>query len=81
MLVHYFIKVVIPTVFACLVAALGWFAFEYQGAIIGGVSAFIIAIVWSFYSWFTGHRARLLSNIRASRRFNLRKGLRLHNQL
>ena len=81
MLVHYFIKVVIPTVFACLVAALGWFAFEYQGAIIGGISAFVIAIVWSFYSWFTGNRANLLSAIRASRRFNLRKSLRLHNQL
>lgn len=81
MLVHYFIKVVIPTVFACFVAALGWFAFEYQGAIIGGVSAFVIAMVWSFYSWFTGNRANLLNAIRASRRFSLRKGLRLQNQL
>lgn len=80
MLVQYFIKVVIPTVFACFVAALGWFAFEYRGAVIGGVAAFVIAIVWSFYSWFTGHRARLLGIIRASRRFNLRKGLRLQSQ-
>ncbi len=81
MLVQYFIKVVIPTVFACYVAALGWFAFAYEGAVIGGVSAFVIAMAWSFYSWFTGNRANLLSAIRASRRFNLRKSLRLHNQL
>lgn len=81
MLSHYFIKLVIPAVFACFVAALGWFAFEYQGAVIGGVSAFVSAILWSFFSWFTGHRANLLNAIRASRRFNLRKGLRLQNQL
>ena len=80
MLVHYFIKFVIPTVFAAFVAAIGWFAFEYQGAVIGGVSAFVIAIIWSFYSWFTGHRAKLLSNIRSSRRFTFRKNLRLQVQ-
>jgi hypothetical protein len=80
MLAHYFIKVVIPTVFASFVAALGWFAFAYEGAVIGGVSAFVIAIVWSFYSWFTGHRANLLSRIRASRKFTLRKRLQLSTQ-
>lgn len=79
MLAHYFIKVVIPTVFATFVAAFGWFAFEYQGAVLGGVSAFVLAIVWSFYSSFTGHRANLLNRIRASRRFTFRKSLRLQN--
>lgn len=80
MLVPYFIKIVIPTVFACFVAVLGWFAFEYQGAVIGGVTAFVIAILWSFYSWFTGHRADLLSRIRSSRKFNSRKRLQLISQ-
>ena len=80
MLVHYFIKVVIQTVFASFVAAFGWFAFAYEGAVIGGVSAFVLAVVWSFYSWFTGHRAELLGRIRASRKFKFRKRLQLANQ-
>lgn len=75
MLVHYFIKAVIPAVFAAFVAAFGWFAFAYEGAVIGGVSAYVIALVWSFYSWFTGRRADLLGRIRASRKFALRKRL------
>lgn len=77
MLVHYFIKAVIPAVFAAFVAAFGWFAFAYEGAVIGGVSAYVIAIIWSFYSLFTGQRANLLSRIRASRKFTLRKRLQL----
>ena len=75
MLAHYFIKAVIPAVFAVFVAAFGWFAFAYEGAVIGGLSAYVIALVWSFYSWFTGRRANLLSRIRASRKFTLRKRL------
>lgn len=51
MVVEYFIKIVIPVVFASFVAVIGWFAGEKLGAMIAGGTSLAVAIGWTSYSW------------------------------
>jgi hypothetical protein len=61
MLIKYFIKIVIPLVFASLVAAFGWFANETTGAVIAGISGLVISVSWTCYSWMTASKALVVS--------------------
>ncbi|MCB5191653.1 hypothetical protein LG198_13020 [Methylobacillus arboreus] len=51
MVVEYFIKIVIPVVFASFVAMIGWFVGEKQGAMVAGGVSLAVSIGWTSYSW------------------------------
>jgi hypothetical protein len=68
MLIKYFIKIVIPLVFASLVAAFGWFANETTGAVIAGISGLALSASWTCYSWMTASKALAVSKPSARRR-------------
>ncbi|ABE49103.1 MULTISPECIES: hypothetical protein [Methylobacillus] len=51
MVVEYFIKIVIPVVFASFVAMIGWFVGEKPGAMIAGGASLALSFGWTSYSW------------------------------
>lgn len=53
MIAQYFITFVIPLVFSSLVAAFGWFAYEEIGALVAGVTSFVLSATWSHFAVMT----------------------------
>lgn len=68
MVVEYFIKIVIPVVFASLAAMFGWFAGEKVGAMVAGGVALAAAIGWTSYSWTLSMRQSRISERLAKRK-------------
>ncbi len=53
MITQYFITFIIPLVFSSFVAAIGWFAYEEIGAVVAGITAFVISATWSHFAVIT----------------------------
>ncbi|WP_334107581.1 hypothetical protein [Methylobacillus sp.] len=68
MIVEYFIKIVIPVVFASFAAMFGWFAGEKVGAMVAGGVALAAAISWTSYSWTLSMRQSRISERLAQRK-------------
>lgn len=68
MIVEYFIKIVIPVVFASFVAMIGWFADEKLGAMIAGGSSLAVSIGWTSYSWSLSERQSRVNERLAQRK-------------
>lgn len=68
MVVEYFIKIVIPVVFASFVAMIGWFAGEEIGAMVAGGVALAVSIAWTSYNWALSIRQSRVSERLAKRK-------------
>lgn len=77
MVVEYFIKIVIPVVFASVAAMFGWFAAEKVGAMVAGGVALASALGWTSYSWTLSMRqSRITERLAQRKRVRARKTLR-----